>query len=196
MGGPKIIGVTGYICAGKDTFLHELVKNHERKHFSFKDLILDEARIRRLGSDRTSLQNLARDVESAEGPYAWANKLIGKIKEDDKLARGSGLYVVETFRTVPQIDAFRQAFGGNFYLVGVIADFEVRFGRMLARGREGDPKNEGEFKVSDYRDQGHTPDSPQETERCVARSQYVFTNNYKTTKPFINDISRWMQGFK
>lgn len=196
-----IIGVTGYIGAGKDVFAEYVCKKKGMSHISFKDAILDEARRQGICADRNSLQLLASRFESERGRYVWAERIAVSLRIMDRVYMRDGKnfsYLVETFRTPAQIEYFRNEFGKDFFLIGIYADFNVRWNRVQKRGKMGDPCDMASFLRADEMDMGigqFIDKSIQQTEACRKLVDTELINNYNCLEMFFEDIEKFMKKF-
>lgn len=181
-----IIGVTGYIGAGKGEFVDLLTKEYGFVQVTFKEIILREAKRKGLQTDRTSLQELGKIMEK-KGELA--SKVISGIhfREGQQSEQN---YVVECFRTEGQVNAFREEFEKDFYLVGITADFDKRWGRIRERERGGDPSFFEDFRKSDDLDR---KGEYQNTDWCVKHADKLIKNNGERLK-FKRKVRDYMAG--
>ncbi len=156
-----IIGLVGYIGAGKTDAAEILVKEHGFKKNSFGKAVREEAIGRGLPIDRGSLQKLGYDLRQEFGEEVLARRII---KELD--LSGENNYVIEGFRSAGDILPFKKL--SSFILVWIEVPFEKRCKRILARGREGDPKTREQFKRADEIDRGIVESGyHQNTDECL-----------------------------
>ncbi len=165
-----IIGVTGYIGSGKGEFVDLLTKKYGFVPVTFKEVILREAQRKGLQMDRTSLQELGRIMEK-KGELA--TKVISGIhfREGQQSEQN---YIVECFRTEGQVNAFREEFEKDFYLIGITADFDKRWGRIRERERKGDPELLEDFRKADNQDRNG---AYQNTDWCINHADELIKNN-------------------
>ena len=80
-------------------------------------------------------------------------------------------------------------------LVAIDAFPEVRYDRLLKRGREGDPKNWEEFWIQDQRDLiGYLEGTGQDVRGCFKIAQYKIDNN-GILDEFRKSVSRYSHIF-
>ena len=189
-----ILGVTGYIGAGKEEFVKILERKYEFVRIEFKDAIVREARRRGLDiNDRLALQDLGKKVEEEEGGRVWAGRVMNGIGVR-RYNNPTENYVVECFRTEQQVRAFREKYGDDFYLVAITADFDIRWGRVRERGKPGDPELLADFKLVDDRDRGRGVNPTQNTDWCVRKgANYILLNDHHYLPNFKRDVTIFMR---
>ena len=80
-----------------------------------------------------------------------------------------------------------------FVLIAVDSPPEMRFERLLKRGRPDDPKTFEEFQELDSRDQGiGQPDYGQQTRRCIEQADFTIIND-GSFEDFQNKIAETIQ---
>ena len=139
-----IIGLSGPYCAGTDTVGKILVEKGF-VWFSYSDILREEARKRGIELTRRNLQDLGDELRLKQGLGVLSKILIEKM-EDGKN------YVVGNIRNPGEVEELRKC--KDFILVNVDAPKELRFERMLQRGREKDAKTFSDFLRSEERDFG------------------------------------------
>ncbi len=134
-----IVGVTGYLGAGKDTVADYLVsKGFE--HISLSDLLREELRIHGKPVTRKNLQELGNALRSRFGPGVLAQRVFSLIDPSKD-------YVITSIGTVGEVNVLKKLEG--FFLVFVTAPQKLRFERVKSRRRENDPLSFAEFKKHD-----------------------------------------------
>ncbi len=135
-----IIGLTGKNASGKGEAANYLKAKGFAYH-SLSDELREEATRRKLDHSRETLINLGNELREKFGPEYLAKKINGKIKSNrDKNAD----FVVDSIRS--PFEAKELLKNRDFLLIGIYAPIELRFGRLLERGRAGDSKTLEEFK--------------------------------------------------
>ncbi|MGV8142806.1 MAG: AAA family ATPase [Candidatus Pacearchaeota archaeon] len=175
-----IVGLTGYICAGKDVAANHLAQVHGFKSLSFGDAVRAEAARLGLGSDRPTLQRLGYDMSSANGNDYWA------IKLKEQMTRGSN-YVVNGFRQPEQIKVFRSQ--PDFTLLGICALEEIRRMRYASRERPGDI----DFDTDDKKDRGLI-EGGQQTDICFTLADAYIPNNRRPSdfRAILDFFHEWL----
>ena len=139
-----IIGVTGPICAGKDE-VGKILNDLGFERISLVEVLRAEARKRGIELTRKNLQDLGDKLRREEGTDTFAKRATKNI------VKGKN-YVIESIRNPGEVEALRKLPG--FVLLCVNSSDEVRFSRMIARGREKDPRTFDEFLKVEARDKG------------------------------------------
>ncbi len=185
-----IIGVTGYIAAGKGTFTDILKNEFGFAYSAFVDRVRELAAMQFKELTRENLQYTGNHTQKLFGPDVFARLIAAQIWAEQKEK-----VVVECIRN-PQEYAFL-AQHPDFFMVAVTAPLAVRFARLQARNREGDPKTLQEFFVVDQRDRGIGQDlSGQQVDRCIGLAEFKFENS-STKEEFetqVRDFIKLLQG--
>ena len=96
--------------------------------------------------------------------------------------------IIEGIRNPAEIELLKK--NPSFVLIGVKAKRELRFKRLLSRGKPWDPKNWNDFVKVDRRDLGIGQNkSGQQVGKCLAYCNYVLTNN-EDLKDFEKKLER------
>jgi dCMP deaminase len=125
-----IIGLTGKFAAGKGT-VAEFLQARGFLYHSLSDVIREELSRRGTPESREHLLALGNELREADGPAALA------LRIRDRLLDGRH-HIVDSIRNPAEVDVLRGLPG--FILVGVDADPKLRFDRLRARARIGDPE--------------------------------------------------------
>jgi len=183
-----IIGITGFICSGKEEISKIFVEKYGFIKKSFGDEVRKEATKRGIELTRDNLQNLGNLLRVEEGKEVWARRII------DSLETGKS-YVIEGFRNLNDELPFRELEG--FVLIGIHASDEIRMKRFLERKREGDPLTEEDFKRIDATDRGNDqdPDYGQRSEDVYAQRDYEISNE-GTLEDLRGEVERVMGEMK
>jgi len=132
-----IIGLTGKNAAGKGE-LADYLKSKGFVYFSLSDALREEATKQGLDHSRDVLIKLGTDLRKKLGNGILAERINEKIRQN------KGNFVVDSIRNPGEIEELRKNDG--FILIGVNADAEIRFERLMKRGRAGDSRTFEEFK--------------------------------------------------
>ena len=166
-----IIGVTGALCAGSDTFGEILSKEKGFIWLAYSDILRDEARKRGIELTRKNLQDLGDEMRKKFGLGILSEKLIENMEVEKS-------YVVGNIRNPGEVDVLRKKFGKNFVLVRIEASKEIRFERLMKRRREKDPETFEEFKKVEERDFGkNEKEFGQKHFDVFAMADFVVQNN-------------------
>lgn len=166
-----IIGLTGYIAAGKGIAADLLKNEFGFTHYAFVDRVREAAYASgHRDTSREVLQEVGSDMQKRFGGDIFA-KMIAGIMWAEQPERA----VIEAIRN-PQEYAFL-AQHTYFLMLAITAPFELRFARMCLRKRPGDPKTIDEFYAIDQRDRGIGQDLLEtQVDRCVGLADYTLEN--------------------
>lgn len=179
-----IIGVVGQIASGKGILVKYLTERLDCVAFSLSSILHDELKKKKVEKfTRKTLQDMGDKMRKKEGDEVLARRVIRTL-----LKQGKERVVIEGIRNPGEIEFFKK--NTNFILIGVKAKRELRFKRLLSRGKGWDPKNYNDFIKVDKRDLGIGQDkSGQQVGKCLAYCDYTLTNN-KDLKDFEKKIER------
>lgn len=125
----EIIGLTGGMCSGKDSWADFLDKEFGFKHKSTSSIVREHIAENRLGEPTRDLtRETATRLREENGPDFLVSKAIERAG-DNELIVVSGIYVV------PEA-VFLKHLGGN--IVNIVANEALRFDRMSKRKRAGE----------------------------------------------------------
>ena len=125
-----ILGLSGTNGAGKGAVASLLEERGFEVH-SLSDVIRDALRARGEVESRERMIAEGRALRAAHGPGALALRILERLDEERDVA-------VDSIRHPAEVEALRSARPG-FRLVWIDAPDALRFERMRARGRGGDP---------------------------------------------------------
>jgi len=131
-----LIGVAGLNGAGKGVVVDYLV---ERSFYalSLSDVIRDELAQQGFEESRGRMIETGRALREAGGPGVLAEKLVARMLPDRN-------YAIDSIRHPAEVEALR-ASGRPFHLIWIEAGSQLRFERIQARGRPGDPTSHEEL---------------------------------------------------
>ncbi len=138
-----IIGVAGRNGAGKGEFI-KCLEAEGYSSLSLSDAIRRVLEERGVGETRERMIETGRELRAEGGPGVLAERLL------EMMAPASD-YAVDSVRHPAEIEALR-ASGRPFRLVWIDADEAVRFERITARGRSGDPVTLDELRALEARE--------------------------------------------
>lgn len=165
-----IIGLTGKFAAGKGTVAETLMARGFAYH-SCSDVIRDELKRRGVPESREHLTEVGNELRRSEGPAALARRIVAKLT-----ALGAGAdHIVDSIRNPAEVEALRAAPG--FWLLGVDADQAVRFERLLARARQGDPTTFAQFAAMEERETHSTDPTTQQLHATWGLADEVLAND-------------------
>lgn len=161
-----IIGLTGANASGKGEAA-EYLKSKGFEYYSLSDILREEARLKGIAPSRENLIRLGNELRKKNGPSVLADLAIKKapVKKD---------YVIDSIRNPFEIKALKKLKG--FTLLGIDAPVELRFKRIVARKRPGDPKTLEEFKEKEKRE-NIASDTNQQLDYCLKLADKLILND-------------------
>lgn len=164
-----IIGVTGPLCAGKDS-IAQIFKEKGFVCFSFGDVLRKLMKEKGIKLERKNIREYAKKMREKEGDGFITKLIIAQLNKED--------YLVQGFRNIEEIKGFRKF--SNFVLIALESLAEIRFERMKSRERENDPKTLEEFKKLDEMElSGVNAEGYGFGIRdCMNEADFVIENNY------------------
>lgn len=163
-----IVGVAGRNGAGKG----EVIKLLEARGYiavSLSDAIRDVLRERGLEESRERMIETGRALRVEGGAGVLGERITAGMDP----ARD---YAVDSVRHPAEVDALRAA-GQPFVLLWVDADLRVRFERMQARGRVGDPETLAALRELESRELGSADPAAQQLDAVRRITDRVLCND-------------------
>lgn len=183
-----VYAVTGEKASGKGEFGKRLADQgvaHMTLSAPMRVIAEREVGPRNESADLVRIGNLGRALH---GTGYWASETL-------KLANQQGcrLVSVDGIRNLGEIEMLRKLVGRRLVLAGFVAPTILRFERMRARGRKGDPETLEEFLEMDDVDRGiGQPSDGQQVGRCLAA---VPPENVYNNIGTLEECRRWADGF-
>jgi dCMP deaminase len=140
-----ILGVSGLNASGKGEVVAFLTQRSFYAH-SLSDVIRGVLKERGLPETRERMIETGRELRTKEGAAVLAQRLVAQLLPDRN-------YVIDSIRHPAEVEALRGA-GQRFRLIWVDADEAIRFARMRARARPGDPETLDELRRLEGRELG------------------------------------------
>jgi dCMP deaminase len=176
-----IIGLTGSLAAGKG-YVAKILQEMGYEYHSLSDIIRDECKSRGLQNEREIMIKIGNELRENEGSGVLAKRILKKISKDKNT-------IVDSIRNPEEVNELRK--DPNFILIAVDASKGVRFQRILARKREGDPKTLKEFEKIDKIDKGQgEKSSGQQVGKCLKMADAILVNEGDDTKEKVKKIIR------
>jgi len=159
-----IIGLTGRIGSGKTTLSAYIQEKHNFQKLSFVDKILiPELQKRKKTVNRKNLQQVGREFYLKYGDIKLTKLLLEGI---DPTTR----WIIDDIRYPTTANFIRAEFSNNFWIIGVKADIQIRFQRVLARGKEGKILYEDFLKMDSAPTEKYIED-------VLSQTDYLIENN-------------------
>jgi dephospho-CoA kinase len=172
-----IVGITGTNGSGKGTVVDILLEKGFH-HYSARAFITEEIVKRKLPVNRESMVSVANDLRLKYGPSYVAEALFQKAKLE------GGNAVIESLRTVGEIEALRNKFGANkkkgrkeFILIAVDADIGTRYDRINSRKSETDSVSLEQFQVQESNEMMNTDQTKQNISACIELADFLIIND-------------------
>ncbi len=162
-----IIGITGKYCAGKTTVC-DYLKEKSFYYKSLSDELRDVLKHEGIEPTRENLIVRGNKLREKEGTATLSKRLISKMERDKN-------YVIDSLRNPDEISELKKH--GNFQLWNIEAGEEKRFGRIVKRQREGDPKTLEEFRKFEARESSSGNAKAQQLDECAKMADHTITNN-------------------
>ncbi|MDR1878164.1 MAG: AAA family ATPase [Bacteroidales bacterium] len=164
-----IIGITGTLGAGKGTLVDYLVTQKGFMHYSVRSFLIREIDKRQMQVNRDSMVVMANELRKNNGSSYIVDCLY------DEACRNSRNAVIESIRTVGEVESLRRK--GNFYLLAVDALAEIRYRRIILRNSETDHVTLDEFLENEQREMNSSDPNKQSLSGCISLADFLFYNN-------------------
>ncbi len=162
-----IIGLTGKNGSGKGEAARFLTESGY-EYYSLSDILREELTARGQQVTRERLISIGNELRAAHGAGALAERTLAKLGAEAHA-------VVDSIRNPFEVEALRRR--RDFHLLSIDAEPEVRFERVKARRREGDPDTYEAFLEVEARE-AQTPDpTTQQMNRTAEMADAVVFNN-------------------
>lgn len=136
---------------------------------------------------RQDLQLLATELRTIYGPRHFARQLL----RNPELNSASNV-VIDGARNVAELTvlkAYAQKKGWELTICYVTADADIRFDRILRRGRPSDPKTRKQFDINDAREKGVGGTIySQQNELCRQMADITIVNNFSTREELRREV--------
>jgi dephospho-CoA kinase len=181
------VGVVGQIAVGKGVLVEHLVNKLGFVSFSLSSILHQELKKKKIAEfTRKTLQDMGDELRRNEGDAVLAKKAIEHLQK-----QGSDRVVIEGIRNPGEVEYLKK--NPNFVLIGVKANRELRFKRLLKRAKPWDPKTYADFVRVDRRDLGiGQGKSGQQVGKCLNYCDFILTNN-KDSMDFHRKVHKLMQ---
>ena len=161
-----IIGITGTFAAGKDT-VADYLKSKGFECFSLGDEVRQIAKERGVELTRDSQREMGNTIRDELGDDYLAKRVMQKAKSEKVAIAGIRQPgEIRFLKTQP-----------DFYLIAVDAPIELRFERMSARHRTGDPENIEVLREKEEKEMRSEGKNAQKIGECMEMADFTVTND-------------------
>ena len=169
---PQLIGVSGTFGSGKDVLAELLEREYGFTHVSTGDLVREEA-MRRYGSiERPVLRQTAEECRREKGAGYFIELGLGKPRP----------LIFSGIRSLGEMKAVKQAGG---LIVFIDAPLEVRYERMVVRGRDNETKiSLDEFREREEKEMYSGPGDADFNIRAIGEQADIVLDNAVTIEEF------------
>lgn len=145
------------------------MKNKGFKHFSARDLILEEVNKRGLENIRDNMVIVANELRQQYGSGYVADELYRRAS-----VSGDNC-IIESIRTVGEIESLNKK--GNFVLLAVDAEPKIRYERILERKTTTDDVSFEKFLEDEKKEMESDDSNKQNLKKCIQMADFVIENN-------------------
>lgn len=165
-----IIGIVGVIGGGKGTVVEHLMSKGRFTHYSSSDLLITILEERGEVIDRDGMNRTANELRALDPAGVPAENYKRYEAED-----GEGDAIFESIHSVPEAE-FIKSVGG--VVIGVTADPDVRYERILKRGSGKDGVSKEKFLEQQKREEtGGEDPNKSHIFAAIAGADFVIENN-------------------
>jgi dephospho-CoA kinase len=171
-----VIAVTGMPGSGKSTVARVIARRLGYPLLVMGDVVREEVARRGLELTVHNIEEVARRLRELRGPGAIAELIVEKAR-----ALNTQGVVVDGVRSLDEVKVLSSL--GRVYIVAVHSPPNLRFQRMISRGREGDVRSPEEFR---FRDEANLRLGIGDV---IALADYMIVNN-STLEKLIEEAER------
>lgn len=162
----NIIAVTGLNGSGKSTIGTYLKETHGFMHFSFRDVLVEILRDRKMELNRENMRELANEIRREHGSSYLIEKMLVQAEDNQKI-------VIESIRTLDEV-AYLKKIGA--VVIGVSAPSLIRYERITERKTSTDKISYQEFLEAEKNESEGEDGSVQNLPRVLAEADYTIEN--------------------
>jgi dephospho-CoA kinase len=115
------------------------------------------------------MREVANDLRKAHGPAYIIEQLYQRALEEGKDA------IIESIRCIGEAQALKEY--DHFFLLGVDADVDMRYARIVERGASTDHVTFAEFLQQEHAEMGNSEPFLMNIKRCLEMANIVIYNN-------------------
>ena len=161
-----IIGLTGRNCAGKGT-VAEFFQGREFGYYSLSDAIRQYLADQGKPESRDNLIAAGNELRQAGGAGVLGARILGLLEPGRN-------YVVDSIRNPAEVSELRAR--PDFVLLEVRAPEELRYERLVARGRVGDATSFDEFQRQERAELQSADSAAQQLDATAACADHAVVN--------------------
>ena len=159
----KIIGLTGTNGSGKSAAA-EFFMSHGYAYLSLSDLIREELRGKNLEVTRDNLIKTGNHLRKKYGADILARRTMEQVR---------GKTIIDSIRNPKEVEYLQGQ--ENFILLAVDAPPEVRYVRVMSRGRDESAQTLEEF-IAKEREEMTGMEKGQQLQRCMQMADHLIAN--------------------
>ncbi len=170
MGDKKIvIGISGTLCAGKGQ-VAEILKSKGCDVTTLGAIVRESLQSKSILPTRENQQDEGNRLRKEFGGQILAQKAL------ERFAHSKAPLVIDGIRNMAEVEYLEN--NTKFFLIGVDAPLDIRFGRSSKRNRDPQLGDYDLFKAEDARDQGlNEPENGQQVGACIERADFMIIND-------------------
>jgi dephospho-CoA kinase len=161
-----IIGLTGTLCAGKDT-VADYLEEKGFGHVSLSAILREKAAERGIEITLDNLTKFGNSLKETESELFLVKEAMNGINSDENT-------VISSIRQPGEIDFLKTQ--KDFYLIFVDANPKIRFDRLLLRNRPEDPKTFEKFMENEEK-QMDGKSGGMNLSYCKQSADFILENN-------------------
>jgi len=160
----RLIGLTGTNGAGKGEAAAFFQKKGY-KYFSLSDLIREELRNKGQSITRDNLIKMGNHLRNKFGPDILAKRVIERVQ---------GKAIIDSIRNPKEVAHLKKQ--KSFLLLAIDAPVEIRYNRVIKRGRQESVDSLQEF-IAKEAEEMSTKESGQQLQNCMKMADIVIIND-------------------
>ena len=161
-----IIGLTGTLCAGKDTVAEHLMEKGF-DHVSLSAILREKISERGIEITLDNLTKFGNSLKETESELFLVKEAMSRINPGENT-------VISSIRQGGEIDFLKEQ--KDFHLIFVDADPKIRFKRLLLRNRPEDPKTFEKFMENEEK-QMDGKSGGMNLLYCKQNADFILNNN-------------------
>ena len=164
-----LIGITGTDGEGKGSVVEYLVEKHGFKHYSSRDLIMQEVVKRGLEPNRANARLIGNTMRKERGADVVVSCALDQIVEH-KVEKA----VIESIRAIKEVEKLKSVGG---ILLAVDAPAEVRYQRIVSRGSVTDKISFTEFQAHEALEMDDPDPNGMQKAKVMEMADYTISNS-------------------